>query len=1593
MSSARCSRRLLVMLSLLVFLGPIAPTPADDAVPPAGALTSRPRPEPPAVTPLVPGAAVQTKAGERRRLALPDGSTLYLNENTIAELQGPRLLAVTAGEVYLELASGMDKQKPFVVQAGGATLSGGSASFAVRIDKQGPAIGVTRGQVRVQGRDEPLHAGHQLENGAAGTTPRATHRLAWLRDLMCAAEAPLLPANDHAGGALVAIDPQGQEAKLTLRRFHVDVHIEDGFARTTIDQTYFNHHAGQLEGTFFFPLPPDASLSRLAMYVNGQLMEGGMAERQHARNVYETIRFARRDPALLEWVDGSTFKMRVFPLEPRQEKRIILSYSQRLPALYGKATYRFPAGHSLQKVRDWSLHARIKDGAGWVWDCPSHTLQAREEKKDLLLFGSAKDAATNRDIVLNVADPRHSDPADVVVQFATAEHEGARYLMARYRPSLGGKLTGRRRDWTFLVETSGDRDPLLARVQIEVLRHLLGHAEPDDTFTLLAAGTGVKAFSKEPLPMTAANVSAALAFLESAHLIGALDLGQALTEAAEHLQRAAAPHLVHLGSGIAAMGERRDDVLAKRLPQGTTYIGVGVGRRWNRALMKAAAERTGGHFTQINPDEPIAWRAFELLATINTPRLMDIEIRDQAGKASFLAFNQAIAQGEEIAAITRVGVPALAGEAPAKAGTPTMPTAVVVKGTLDGKAFERVLPVKLATLNAGYLPRTWAKLEIERLLAADPVKHKDAITALSKSMYVITPYTSLLVLENEDQYAQYHVDRGRKDHWALYPLAERIPVIVEPDPDDPATQARGKLPAKAVLKTIAVREIPGEKDSAGKQIGNSISFTAGSTENMFLGARIEMGANPAIGRVVIGGRTAVPPRSSSTDYQPAGFGITFGPAPSTGPVGMENHFLSSSFTPMPAATRPTNGLPSLGGTANARGKLALANNTDYVRVLALNPAISGHAAPTHVTGAEAPSLFHSATGSPTNFFLGTLPELNQSENLRQLRVGNRSWRFNESSQPDSGARFADPSKPDRPPMPPELDDLLYKRPMYQPQAEVFNDLLAYAPGLNAMRADVLGVLDAEALPGVWNKPGKIDPAARKLLEKARLPGWQALTLPAEAGQPAFTVHFDSTGRFVYETVLPFGLREHVVCDGQTLTHLYPQLALAARRDASRFHRADLAAMVPWFLPPTDELARGADLQLVGERTVAIVPHGVAGKKDASYQVAQLLFAADGRLAERRVVRMPGGDIVSRLILSGDGTMRLLDGKGQELAVQQGKLVESKAPTLTADTKDLLVLPLPYRTSEHVRKSLKLEKKNDNELTLKEALPVFLAYVAEGNGNAAQRLFSQVFQVREQRQLGFYVLLASCGFNLDSDHLNVLGEHLDAPLAQYLALHTSPVLRKHASQWAVASVSWRDDFLQHLAVTHAILQRWQEPNVLKGDSARVEAEKRRAIDYVRKNHDSLFGWAMLCLIQDRAENDAALHGRLAELWPLFEANAALRFAARYEQAQPGEGRQEGRSEPGLPQAVRGGPQGRGAAGGRRRPAQRAPGRRRLGHADAAVRPPIGGAETPRRGAGAGPAMLGPRRSAARRRIAVDRARRHRRPGGAHGPGIGGVRFPA
>ena len=734
------------------------------------------------------GDRIETGDRERRRVTLPDGSVLYVNENTQVSVTASRRIRVHTGDVFVEVVPKelVASKQPFVVAMPGRRVTALGTRFAVSTGPRKGGVLVTQGKVKVSGLEQPLIAGQELAIGegvpgpvfdtSAGVlrpAPRASEALDWTRDLMAKAENDLVPESDHRGGAVVVVDTHGQPSKLSLRKFHVDVHIEDGFARTTIDQTYFNHENRRLEGTFYFPLPTDASLSRLAMYVNGTLMEGGMLERDRARDVFEQIRHTRRDPALLEWVDGSTFKMRVFPLEARQEKRIVLSYTQRLPNDYGRIEYRFPAGHNLELVRDWSTRIRVADGQELKWDSPSHVLKASTEENDLILEGQELKSTFDRDLVLELRDrnvKRDGVKSGIGARFASVVHGQHRYFMIRYLPQLQGELRRKSRNWVFLFEASGNRDPLLARVQIDVVKTLLENAEHTDTFSIVRAATRVKSFKSKPVRCTRKNIRQAVKYLEAAHLIGAFDFGKALDACVPFHEagKDAETHLVHVGSAVPVVGDRDEQKLVNRIPKSLRYVGVGVGKRWSRQFMKMAAMRTGGYFTQVNPDEKVTWRAFELFSTLNAPRLLNAQLRDAAKRFEFLAVNDAISQGQELCAIARLPMDT------------ELPETLVVTGTLRGEAFRQEITVANVATKANYLPRTWTRLEIDRLVADGSEKNKAAIVKLSKAMYVMSPFTSLLVLENEAMYAQFKVDRGRDDHWALYPAPKKIEVVHEP---------------------------------------------------------------------------------------------------------------------------------------------------------------------------------------------------------------------------------------------------------------------------------------------------------------------------------------------------------------------------------------------------------------------------------------------------------------------------------------------------------------------------------------------------------------------------------------------------------------------------------------------------------------------------------------------------------------------------------------------------------------------------------------------------------------------------------------------
>src|SRR5438105_1318120 len=92
LATAAVAAAVLAALMLWPASAPRWPVPPPVAVGRADRLTPRPRQDPPAPSVLAVGDTVTTKADERKRVAGPDGSVLYLNANTQVTVASERRL-------------------------------------------------------------------------------------------------------------------------------------------------------------------------------------------------------------------------------------------------------------------------------------------------------------------------------------------------------------------------------------------------------------------------------------------------------------------------------------------------------------------------------------------------------------------------------------------------------------------------------------------------------------------------------------------------------------------------------------------------------------------------------------------------------------------------------------------------------------------------------------------------------------------------------------------------------------------------------------------------------------------------------------------------------------------------------------------------------------------------------------------------------------------------------------------------------------------------------------------------------------------------------------------------------------------------------------------------------------------------------------------------------------------------------------------------------------------------------------------------------------------------------------------------------------
>ncbi|WP_440986053.1 VIT domain-containing protein [Xanthomonas sontii] len=137
------------------------------------------------------------------------------------------------------------------------------------------------------------------------------------------------------------------ERPVELRSATVRAHAAAGLAETTVELEFFNPNARVLEGQLTFPLREGQQLSGFALDVDGQMRDAVPVPKARGRQVFEAVERRGVDPGLLEQTAGNHFRLRVYPLPAHGSRHVRLVYRESLQRTAAGWQWRLPLAYAV----------------------------------------------------------------------------------------------------------------------------------------------------------------------------------------------------------------------------------------------------------------------------------------------------------------------------------------------------------------------------------------------------------------------------------------------------------------------------------------------------------------------------------------------------------------------------------------------------------------------------------------------------------------------------------------------------------------------------------------------------------------------------------------------------------------------------------------------------------------------------------------------------------------------------------------------------------------------------------------------------------------------------------------------------------------------------------------------------------------------------------------------------------------------------------------------------------------------------------------------------------------------------------------------
>jgi Ca-activated chloride channel family protein len=450
---------------------------------------------------------------------------------------------------------------------------------------------------------------------------------------------PAMPA--LADGIIIPVPPPDvpivDVPYLSIKYHHVTVTIEGQVATTHVDQVFVNEAHFEVEGTYIFPLPEDATISDFALWVDGEKLEGQILKRDEARRIYEDIVRRRRDPALLEYVGRDAFQASIYPIPPGGERRVEIEYSEVLPMDNGLVEYVYPLNTEKfsprpleEVVVNVTVHSNEPLKAIYS---PSHEVDVERRGDHNATVGYEEtDVRPDRDFVLYYTVSPEDVGLNLLSYKPDAAGDGFFLLLAAPKVEIDARQVIAK-DVILVLDTSGSMRGEKIEQAKAALNFVLDNLNDEDRFNIIAFSTSTRPYARDLVP--ASERGEARDFVDRLEASGSTDINRALLEALAMADQGRADKqrptiVIFLTDGLPTVGEldveRIIDNVGDAAPENARIFPFGVGYDVNTILLDSIAQNQRGASGYVRPEEAIDEKVSAFYAKVSTPLLANLDL-------------------------------------------------------------------------------------------------------------------------------------------------------------------------------------------------------------------------------------------------------------------------------------------------------------------------------------------------------------------------------------------------------------------------------------------------------------------------------------------------------------------------------------------------------------------------------------------------------------------------------------------------------------------------------------------------------------------------------------------------------------------------------------------------------------------------------------------------------------------------------------------------------------------------------------------------------------------------------------------------------